>query len=115
MAKNKALRWGYYFNSITLINVKPKNTSANLDIKSVKQKGSKWIVEVENNGNSYGRLTNTNWHLTDGSNSKYLKGLDISKLIAGTLVLPHSTRFFEMKPLKGFDVSDLSIEIEQDK
>jgi len=113
--EEQSAKMGLLLQFNTLINVKPKNTSANLDIKSVKKKGNKWIVEVENNGSSYGRLTNTNWHLSDGSNSKYLKGLDISKLIAGTLILPHSTRFFEMKPLKGFDVSDLSIEIEQDK
>jgi P pilus assembly chaperone PapD len=99
----------------TLVNVRPKNTAPALDIKSVQEGKNKWIVEVENTGNSYGRLTKTNWRVTDGNHSKYLKGIDISKLIAGTLVLPHSTRYFDMQPLDGFDASKVSIEIDQDE
>ncbi|WP_394144119.1 fimbrial biogenesis chaperone [Vibrio atypicus] len=97
----------------TLINVRPKNTEPKLAIKSIKSKDKKWLIEVENSGNSYGRLSDTNWTVSDGIESKYLKGIDISKLIAGTLILPYSTRFFEMQPLNKFNVANLKIDIEE--
>ncbi|PFG58201.1 P pilus assembly chaperone PapD [Vibrio sp. ES.051] len=101
----------------TLINVRPQNTAAKLEVKSIKQndKNNKWLLEVMNSGNSYGRLTNTTWKVSDGTQSAYLQGVEIAKRIPGTLVLPHSTRFFEMQPLEDFNVNTLSIEIEQDK
>jgi len=34
-------------------------------------------------------------------------------LIAGTLILPYSTRFFEMQPLNKFNVANLKIDIEE--
>ncbi|OBT30999.1 molecular chaperone [Vibrio splendidus] len=101
----------------TLINVRPQNTASQLEIKSIEQndKKNKWVLEVLNSGNSYGRLTNTTWKISDGKNSTSLKGVEIAKRIPGTLVLPYSTRFFEMQPLKNYDVDTLSIEIEQDQ
>lgn len=101
----------------TLINVRPQNTTSQLEIKSIEQndKNNKWVLEVLNSGNSYGRLTNTTWKVSDGTHSTYLKGVEIAKRIPGTLVLPYSTRFFEMMPLKNYDFKTLSIEIEQDQ
>lgn len=101
----------------TLINVRPQNTTSQLEIKSIEQndKDNKWVLEVLNSGNSYGRLTNTTWKVSDGTHSTYLKGVEIAKRIPGTLVLPYSTRFFEMMPLKNYDFKTLSIEIEQDQ
>lgn len=99
----------------TLVNIRPKNTNPKLSIRSVKQKDAKWLVEVENKGNSYGRLSRTNWTLDDGNNSLYLRGVEISKLIAGTLVLPYSTRFFEMTPIDNFNVRKLKIDIAEEE
>lgn len=99
----------------TLVNIRPKNTNPKLSIRSVTQKDAKWLVEVENNGDSYGRLSRTNWTLDDGNNSLYLKGVEISKLIAGTLVLPYSTRFFEMTPIDNFNVRKLKIDIAEEE
>ncbi|KHA60612.1 pilus assembly protein [Vibrio variabilis] len=99
----------------TLVNIRPKNTNPKLSIRSVTQKDAKWLVEVENSGDSYGRLSRTNWTLDDGNNSLYLKGVEISKLIAGTLVLPYSTRFFEMTPIDNFNVRKLKIDIAEEE
>lgn len=99
----------------TLVNIRPKNTNPDLNIKSVMPKNGKWLVEVENKGDSYGRLSRTNWTLDDGNNSKYLKGVEISRLIAGTLVLPFSTRFFEMTPIDNFNVKQLKIDIAEEE
>ena len=102
---------GLLFQFNTLINVRPKNTAPDLSIKSITSNQKKWLVEVENKGNSYGRLSNTQWKMTDGIHSKHLKGVEISQLIAGTLILPDSTRIFEMTPIAGFDISTLNIEM----
>jgi len=88
----------------TLINVRPTNTSPELKVKSVIQEDGKWLVEVTNSGDSYGRLTRGRLNISDGVNSKTLKGKNISSFIKGTLVLPHSTRYFEMIPVEGFDI-----------
>ncbi|MCP3697855.1 MAG: molecular chaperone [Aliivibrio sp.] len=101
----------------TLINVQPQNAVSQLAIKSIEsnEKNNKWVLEVLNSGNSYGRLSNTTWKISDGTKSTYLKGSEIAKRIPGTLVLPYSTRFFEMQPLKDYNVNTLSIEIDQDQ
>lgn len=99
----------------TLINVRPQNTSPQLAIKSVKKSdNNKWLLEILNTGDSYGRLTKTNWRVTDGTHSTYLKGTDIAKRIPGTLILPNSTRYLEMLPLDDFNVQSLSIQIDQE-
>lgn len=100
----------------TLINVRPQNTFPELAVKSITQNESNnWVLEVSNTGNSYGRLTQTTWKVTDGRQSQYLKGSDIATRIPGTLILPHSTRYLEMQPLNNFSVRNLSIEINPDE
>ncbi|MFB9215228.1 fimbrial biogenesis chaperone [Vibrio sinaloensis] len=106
---------GLLFQFNTLINVRPKNTSPDLDIKNISSNGKNWLVEVQNSGNSYGRLSNTEWSITDGNHSRHLKGIEISQLIAGTLILPKSTRLFEMTPIKNFDLSRLEIDITKEE
>ncbi|EMD77097.1 MULTISPECIES: molecular chaperone [Vibrio] len=100
----------------TLINVRPQNTSPQFAVTSIKQNDKdNWVLEVLNNGNSYGRLTNTTWKVSDGTQSTYLKGNEIAQRIPGTLVLPHSKRILEMLPLENFNIRTLSIDIEQEK
>lgn len=99
----------------TLINVRPQNTAPELSIKSIKQNERKnWVLEVVNSGSSYGRLTRTNWRMSDGKQSTYMKGSEIANLIPGTLILPHSKRYLEMQPVDDLNVNTLSIDIEQD-
>lgn len=105
---------GLLFQFNTLINVRPDNTFADLNVESIQQKGNKWIVPVVNSGKSYGRLTNARLNISDGVKSALLKGPQISKHINGTLVLPNSTRYFEMEPLANFNVETVSIDISQD-
>lgn len=114
-SKEESGQMGLLLQFNTLVNIRPKNTDPKLSIRSVTQKDAKWLVEVENSGDSYGRLSRTNWTLDDGNNSLYLKGVEISKLIAGTLVLPYSTRFFEMTPIDNFNVRKLKIDIAEEE
>ncbi|KHD24672.1 pilus assembly protein [Vibrio caribbeanicus] len=114
-SKEESGQMGLLLQFNTLVNIRPKNTNPKLSIRSVTQKDAKWLVEVENSGDSYGRLSRTNWTLDDGNHSLYLKGVEISKLIAGTLVLPYSTRFFEMTPIDNFNVRKLKIDIAEEE
>ncbi|WP_018982193.1 fimbrial biogenesis chaperone [Salinimonas chungwhensis] len=112
--KNNSGMMGLLFQFNTLINVKPKNTFSELNVEKISQKDDKWLLEVINSGDSYGRLTQTRWQVSDGANSLMLKGSDISKYIAGTLVLPQSKRVFEMTPIENYNASTVSIDILQD-
>lgn len=96
----------------TLINIKPKNTNPHLNVTNIEAQGEAWHIEVTNSGNSYGRINKTNWKVSDGVQSVSLKGSEIGKLIDGTLVQPQKKRIFTMKPLEGFDLSSLSIEVD---
>ena len=112
--KSNSGMMGLLFQFNTLINVKPKNSFAELNIERIEQDGDKWMLEVVNSGNSYGRLSKTRWQVSDGANSSVLKGKDISKYIAGTLVLPNSKRVFEMTPIENYNASTVSIDIIQE-
>ncbi len=96
----------------TLLNIKPQNTQSKLSIESIEHAENQWLIKVKNDGNSYGRLTQTNWKVSDKNQSTFLKGSELSSLIAGTLVLPKSERIFVMQPIKGFDSGSVSIEME---
>lgn len=109
---NDAPSLGLLLQFNTLVNIRPKNTQPELSVKRVEMKEGKWLIEVANTGKSYGRLTNTNWTVSDQSRSVFLKGTEVSQRIAGTLVLPESKRIFTMDPLDGFDADSLTIEIE---
>ncbi|MDN3697135.1 MULTISPECIES: fimbrial biogenesis chaperone [Vibrio] len=110
-AEKDAASLGILLQFNTLLNVRPKNTYSELSVQNIEKKDGKWMIEVANDGESYGRLTNTNWTVSDQSHSVFLKGTDVSQRIAGTLVLPKSKRIFVMDPLDGFDANSLSIEI----
>jgi hypothetical protein len=71
-----------------------------------------WLVSVENSGNSYGRITRTNWTISDKSHSLFVKNSEIGELIGGSLVLPNSKRIFTMKALDGFDIKTVDIKLE---
>ncbi|SON52402.1 molecular chaperone [Vibrio tapetis] len=96
----------------TLLNIKPQNTHSDLSIDGIEHSKNQWLVKVKNEGNSYGRLTQTNWKISDKNQSRFIKGSELSNLVAGTLVLPKSKRTFIMEPIKGFDSDSVSIEIE---
>ncbi len=96
----------------TLLNVRPKNTNPNLSVNSVTKNEDNWLVSVENSGNSYGRITRTNWTISDKSHSLFVKNSEIGELIGGSLVLPNSKRIFTMKALDGFDIKTVDIKLE---
>lgn len=113
-SNSKTGQLGLLLQFETLVNVRPKNTNANIEIKGVEKKNNTWLLGVENKGDSYGRLSDNDWKITDGKNSKYLKGIEIGNLFTGTLVLPNSIRYFEMPNLGDFNLSNLKIAIEKD-
>lgn len=102
---------GLLFQFNTLINVTPENSATKLAIKNISNHESDWLIEVENQGSRYARLSNTQWLLSDGTHNKTLKGRELSELLPGTLVMPFSTRFFRIKPFEDFDIESLSIQI----
>lgn len=111
-ASAEAANVGLLLEFNTLINVKPKNSRPELSVTNVKQDGANWLLEVSNTGTSYARLNKTNWQVADKTHNSFVTGTEIRELIAGSLVLPKSKRSFVMKPLEGFDVDSLSIDIE---
>lgn len=102
---------GLLLQFTTLLNVKPKFTNSDLRIGEFIDMGSDWRVEVLNSGDSYGRLTNSHLIVSDGIRRKEIKGTEISKYFAGTLILPHSKRIFTMKPMEGFLGEKVSMQI----
>jgi hypothetical protein len=97
----------------TLLNVRPKNTMPNLRVKHITQsQDGLWNVEVANTGKSYGRLSKTAWHVSDGHRSVYLDRNKLTKRLMGSFIMPESRRIFRMEPLKGFDVNSVSIDID---
>ncbi|WP_171734293.1 molecular chaperone [Vibrio sp. 99-70-13A1] len=110
--QNEAANVGLLLQFNTLLNVRPKNTKAELSVQTIESRNNQWLVEVKNDGDSYGRLTNTNWSVSDKSHSVFMKGSEIGEKVAGTLVLPKSSRVFVMESLEGFDSVPTSIEIE---
>ncbi|KXF81112.1 fimbrial biogenesis chaperone [Enterovibrio coralii] len=95
----------------TLMNVKPEKASPSLSVIKVSEGNNGWFVEVKNDGDSYGRITESIWTIKQGGKSVVVRGRDIQQYVTGTLVLPKSSRVFPMKPINGFSPSKTSIEI----
>ncbi|NMH60469.1 molecular chaperone [Alteromonas ponticola] len=96
-----------HFN--TLLNVVPKDAKPELHVNRVIAKDDSWQLEVSNIGNKYGRVSKTEWRISDGTQSLTLNGFDAKDLVEGSLVLPNSTRTFVMKPIESFDAENIKI------
>ncbi|MEZ9525576.1 fimbrial biogenesis chaperone [Enterovibrio norvegicus] len=95
----------------TLMNVKPENADPNLAVTGLSSGKEHWSVTVKNSGDSYGRLNEMKWTLKNGGQTHTIKGSDIGSYIDATLVLPHSSRIFAMKPVKGFNARNTTISL----
>ncbi|MEH6446099.1 MAG: molecular chaperone [Oceanospirillaceae bacterium] len=97
-SSQSAIGIGVNFN--TLLNVVPPAAQALLKVRSFKKAGKNWLLELENSGDRFARISKTHWTITDKSGAQIeLSGQDISKKLDGNLVLPHSIRLFKMDPL----------------
>jgi P pilus assembly chaperone PapD len=107
-----AIGIGVNFN--TLLNVVPAKAIATLKLKSLKRSGKNWLMELENSGNRYARISKTQWTITDKSGAKrQLTGKDVKKYLDGNLILPNSSRVFSMTPtptLKPENISNIAIQ-----
>ncbi len=97
----QAINIGVNFN--TLLNVVPVTAKAKLQVRSLKRAGKIWLVELENSGDRFVRVSKTQWSFTDKSGTqRKLSGKTIAQSLNGNLVLPHSIRVFEMRPQGSF-------------
>lgn len=77
----------------TLFNVVPKGAKASLTVKNIEQvEKGKWKVLLENDGNKFIRLSQAKWVFNNANNRFSLEGPELSKALAGKLILPHSSR-----------------------
>ncbi|MDO6774830.1 molecular chaperone [Shewanella sp. 3_MG-2023] len=104
------VKMGVNFN--TLINVVPTNTKANLLVKELKLIDGEWKITINNSGNRYVRLSETQWQVSDGANSLQLNKEQLSELLNGNLFLPNSSRTLTMKPIESFSMDKIEIKIE---
>jgi len=100
---------------LTLLNVSPKDSQAKISVLEVASKDeSTWRLMVENTGSRYGRLSLTEWNISDkGDNKTVLNAEQISDMASKRLVLPNSKLELEIPALKGFDPSTTQIEIKE--
>ncbi len=103
---------GVLINFDTLINVRPENTKPILDVVDIRENNNQWEVDINNSGQSYGRLSNTNWRLSDSKKSQFWNSKMIGNNVTGSLILPNSTRTFTMNPQDNLNIESLNIEIE---
>ncbi len=99
-------------NFHTLLNVVPSGTEAKLSVLSIKDNGSKWMLEVENSGNRFARLSTTRWSLTSGAQSVELKPMEVAQRTDNNLVLPKSVINVSFQPPEGFDVDSTELDIQ---
>jgi len=99
-------------NFNTLVNVVPANAKASLAVENINFKDELWQITINNSGNRYVRLSNTQWRVSDGEKSLLLSKEQLSELVSGSLILPNSSRTFTMKPIETLSMDKLNIEIE---
>ncbi|AZG36672.1 MULTISPECIES: fimbrial biogenesis chaperone [Shewanella] len=102
-------------NFNTLVNVVPANAKAILAVENISFKDNNWQVTINNSGNRYVRLSNTQWRVSDGVKSLQLTKEQLSELVSGSLILPNSSRTLTMQPIETLSMDKLNIEIEMVK
>ncbi|MBB1406362.1 molecular chaperone [Pseudoalteromonas sp. K222D] len=96
----------------TLFNVVPKNAEAKLVIKSKTQESNDiWKVLLENTGNKYIRLTQSQWVIKGNNEKLVLEGEDLSKALSGKLLLPNSSREVTIKIPAQFNAEQSELEV----
>lgn len=106
---------GVDVNFNTLLNVVPIKSKPAIKVNSFKKTGSLWQITLENTGDKYARISQSQWTITDKTGAKRtISGRDIKKHLNGNLILPRSVRVFEMDPIRKFtpgNVTNISIQI----
>ncbi|MFT5706405.1 MAG: fimbrial chaperone protein [Oceanospirillaceae bacterium] len=98
-------------NFNTLINVVPANAKPNLAVEKMILKDGQWHITINNSGNSYTRLSHTQWLVSDGVTSVKLNKEKLAELVSGNLFLPNSSRTLTIKPIEKLSMDNLDIKI----
>lgn len=101
-------------NFNTLVSVVPDNTTSKLSITSVElTDDGKWRIVINNSGNRYARVSKSMLMLTSNDGTQFhFDGHELSKQAKGGLILPGSTRIFEVSPLLEIDLEEMVFRIE---
>ncbi len=100
------------YRFLTLLNVKPQNTSAVIVHHRTYQEDDKWYIELENIGSSYARLSETTWMVGEENRLIPINGETVRNHVSRNLILPGTTANVEFIPFEDIDPSSMVIKID---
>lgn len=103
---------GMVVNFHTLAHVTPTGAKIDLYVSKLSNQGSgKWAIAIDNRGKKMGRLSQTTWTLTDGSQSKTFSHKEVADMTERNLVMPGRTLNMIISAIEGFNASTTTVEI----
>lgn len=103
---------GMVVNFHTLAHVAPKAAKIDLRVSELIGNGSgAWKIAIDNHGKKMGRLSQTVWKLTDGSQSKTLSLKEVADMTPKNLVMPGQTLHMTIPAIVGFNPRTTTVEI----
>ena len=103
-------------NFHTLANVVPKSAKAALSVTEISAADNNmWSITVENSGNSYARLSKTQWlvqNISGDGKPLQLKSAEVGAMTELNLVLPNSKLIQLIPAIEGFDPNNTRIVID---
>ncbi|MDN2481837.1 hypothetical protein [Vibrio agarivorans] len=108
-----SIKMKYQF--LTLLNVKPANSSPDIKHERTYTDNGKWFLELTNNGTSYARLSRMEWKVGSPGSLLAISANDIRSHVSGNLLLPQQTRSFEFIPFDGIEPQAMAVQITESK
>ena len=106
---------GLLLNFNTLANVVPEKAKSELSVTSIENgKDGNWVVTIQNSGNRFARLSQTQWTASSTSspgNKKSFKKEEVNNMIEKKLILPNSTLTTNIKAIEGLSPDTTTITI----
>ncbi|MGR5119698.1 hypothetical protein ACPV5L_13075 [Vibrio astriarenae] len=103
------------YQFLTLLNVKPANSSPDIKHERTYTENGKWFLELTNNGTSYARLSRMEWKVGSPGSLLAISANDIRSHVSGNLLLPQQTRSFEFIPFDGIEPQAMAVQITESK
>ena len=105
---------GMVVNFHTLAHVAPKSAKTDLHVSGLSNNGGgTWKITIDNRGKKMGRLSQTVWKFTDGSQSKTLSLKEVADLTPKNLVMPNTTLTMTIPAVEGFNPSTTTVKISE--
>lgn len=105
---------GMVVNFHTLAHVAPKSAKTDLHVSGLSNNGGgTWKITIDNRGKKMGRLSQTVWKFTDGSQSKTLSLKEVADLTPKNLVMPETTLTMTIPAVEGFNPSTTTVKISE--